>query len=473
VNGSVPETVEAITPWEFQQELLDQHADVDYVLWALEMGTGKTPLATWRDMRLREQRAEKGPSLWVAPLGTHESIAEHVTRLTGGGLSVERVDPKNRHALLDSKADMSIVHWEALRLMPELWKRRWGHIISDECQKMKGRKTQQTKAVKRIKGDHKTSMSGSPVTDYPGDMWSVLNYLYPSKYTSYWRFYEENVDYEMEYGPQGQQYRKVKGVTQHWLDYGLPQIKPFFARHMKKEQCCPHHPEGVMPWLPDKNYEKIVVDLSPQQRRAYREMEKDMLAWVGAQENIAMIAPAVISRMIRLQQFAIAYMDWSSELDKWVMSEPSTKLDALMEVLDDNPAESFVVFAQWKAPLALLAKRLQKKGITYTRFTGDETNAQRDINKAMFMNRKAQVMLMTISAGGVGVDGMQHVCNKVVFLDRLWSPKLNEQAEDRLWRGGQLRGVTVIDIMARSTVDAGREQRLILKNEWIRRMLGG
>jgi SWI/SNF-related matrix-associated actin-dependent regulator 1 of chromatin subfamily A len=91
----------------------------------------------------------------------------------------------------------------------------------------------------------------------------------------------------------------------------------------------------------------------------------------------------------------------------------------------------------------------------------------------MFINDPAtRVMVSTIKAGGVGVDGLQKVCNNAIFLDRDWSPSINFQAEDRLHRGGQVKHPLIIDIMARNTVDAGRKQKIELKWSWIRAMLG-
>lgn len=330
---------------------------------------------------------------------------------------------------------------------------------------MQGRKTQQTKALKAIRTNFRTGLSGTPVTGNPAGYWSVLNWLYPDQWRSFWKFYAQHVEYEIVQ-PQG--YHKITGVRNE--PELLAAVAPFYVRHLKREACCPHHPQGVMPWLPGKYYAKRWVELSPTQRRAYRQMEKDMLAWVGSHEDQPLTAGVVVAQMMRLQQLAMAYAsvgpDGSIEL-----SEPSSKLDALMEILEDNPNEQVVVFSQFSKPLRLLAERLDRAKVSHTLYIGD-TRDTREEGKKAFVEGKVRVFAGTIAAGGEAIDGLQNNCSTMVFLDRTWSPAANQQAEDRLDRDGQTKPVQIIDIMARDTVDLGRHQKLDMKWSWIRKILG-
>jgi SNF2 family DNA or RNA helicase len=142
-----------------------------------------------------------------------------------------------------------------------------------------------------------------------------------------------------------------------------------------------------------------------------------------------------------------------------------------MQILEDNEDEAIVVFSQFNRFLHLLEARCQAKGIDYTVYTGENRNRRED-DKRRFVNGETRVFLGNIAAGGVGLDGLQFASSTVVFTDRLWSPALNNQAEDRLWRDGQLNAVQVIDIMARHTVDLGRHQRLVEVWSWIKELLG-
>jgi SNF2 family DNA or RNA helicase len=441
----------------FQEEDVNKLKEVPNCLVANEMGTGKTFEAIFLDDE-RRQASTWGDkrTLVVAPLSVLDSWRKHFEALTD--LKVVVVDPKNRtksfREFTHRRADVFLVHWDALRLMPELKEIVWLHIITDECHRMKNRKAQQTRAVKQIKAAHKTAMSGTPVVNRPGEFWSALNWLYPSLFKSYGAFEKQFVDFEVIY-PQG--YHRVKGPKNE--EELLRLIAPFTVRRLKKD---------VLPDLPDKYYTELWVDLSPSQRKAYDEMKQEMIAWIGAHEDTPLVAPVVIAQLIRLQQFAAAHMEQTDE--GFRMSEPSSKIDMLMDILEDNPGEQVVVFSQFKQLINLTNARLQKAGISYVAYTGDVSKGDRDRNVDAFQAGDARVFTGTIKAGGVGIT--LTAASTVVFLDRDWSPALNGQAEDRLHRYGQENAVQVIDIIARNTVDLGRMQRLEQKWEWIRRLLG-
>jgi SNF2 family DNA or RNA helicase len=140
-----------------------------------------------------------------------------------------------------------------------------------------------------------------------------------------------------------------------------------------------------------------------------------------------------------------------------------------MEVLDETDGQ-VVVFSRFKQLVRLVGKRLQRAGISYGMLTGDTPQEDRGKLVKRFQRGELRVFVGSIAAGGVGIT--LHASSTVVFLDRDWSPALNSQAEDRLHRIGQKSAVQVIDIMARNTVDLGKMQRLELKKEWIRRILG-
>jgi SNF2 family DNA or RNA helicase len=286
--------------------------------------------------------------------------------------------------------------------------------------------------------------------------------LKPNEYSSFWRFYKMAVAYEIIYP---QQFHKITGPTHWWMTAGLDAIRPWYVRRLKEEMNL---------GIPDKIYDRRYVVLEGAHRRAYDQMEKDMLSWVGENEDKPLVAPAVISRLVRLQQMAIATLDFDEENHTVRMTYPAPKVDLACEIVLDNPDSHFVIFSQFKAPLRMIQKQLEDKGVGVVSYTGDDTQAARKVNKAAFMSNdpKTRVMVSTIKAGGVGVDGLQHVCNNAIFLDRDWSPMINFQAEDRLHRGGQVKHPFIIDIMARNSVDAGRKQKVELKWSWIKKMLG-
>lgn len=451
----------------FQREDVDDLFGIKAALIGNEMGTGKTYEAIALDL---ERRAAEGAmlrespkTLVISPLSVTGSWEEHYRKLAPH-LRVVKIDPKKRgpflKALKDQSADVYILHWDVLRIIREDLERVWFfHIIADEVHRAKNRKAQATRALKRLKATYRTGLSGTPILNQPQDLWSILNWLYPNQWRSFWKFYERYVEYEVVY-PQG--FRKVKGPRNE--QELRNQMAPFFKRRRKME---------VLKDLPDKYYNTIYVELDAKQRKAYDEMKKDMIAWLeGQDETSPLVAPVVIAQLTRLQQLAVAYAAIEYEEDgssSVRLTDPSTKIDALMDILKDNPDEQIVVFSRFKQLVHLARRRVEAAGISCTEITGDVSQAGRDTAVADFQSGKARVFFGTIGAGGEGIT--LTAASTVVFLDRDWTPARNAQAEDRLHRIGQKNAVEVIDIVARDTVDRGHLQKLEMKKEWVRRLL--
>lgn len=458
-----------VTPlWDHQAEALQQYQEELQMLCAWEMGTGKTLFALARDQIMREQEGISH-TLIVAPLSTHRQWAIAIRKETG--LTVSVINPKNRRSFLDNKAYYHIMHYEALRLeVDELRDFKFHAAIFDECHRLKNRSTKQTKAAKRLKIPFLTDMSGSPVTDKPQDVWSILNHLKPKDYKSFWRFFHTMVDADREYNPSTRgHYWKSKGPSEAWLTNGLDAIDPFYSR-IKIDDCFD---------IPGIVNTRIDVPLAPGMRKQYNEMKKEMLIWIqelGTGDEVPLAAPAVIAKLTRLQQLAMGTLALDPVSEKYKMTMPAPKIAAIVDLINDNDDQKFLVFSQWRLPLLLLKDQLAKqkgeRAVDVAMFTGNETGPLREKSKQEFISGNARVLLATIGAGGEGVDGLQHVCNNVIFLDRSWTPTANDQAIARLRRGGQTKPVNVIDVVSTDTIDQERLTQIELKKKWVLQTLG-
>lgn len=194
-----------------------------------------------------------------------------------------------------------------------------------------------------------------------------------------------------------------------------------------------------------------------------------------------MVATNALVNMLRLRQLAAAYgevtstADWSglsmddpaklmNAVDSSVhLSEPSTKLDAMEEVLTELGDRQAVIFAESKQLIMLAAGRLEEG--TFGLLTGDVKSEDRTKNLQDFRDGKIRYMLVVIQAGGEGVDGLQ-AADTAIFLQRPWSHVQNVQAEDRLHRIGQEgENVTYVDIVATDTVEEKVFEALEKKKE--------
>jgi len=451
-----------------------------------EMGIGKTVQLIALDAVRRKQA--KGKTLVVAPLtGVIDQWVEEFNKWQPQ-LNVRRINVKKREWLFrdSDDVDVFIIHPAGLRIMKdELSKRNWLHMIIDEVHTIKNRKAATSKAAVEVgkQAMFRSGGTGTPMENYPYELWHILKWLYPDKkhreaeeldswtqklLNSYWRFYERYVDYfeDPETG-----YHDIQGVKNR--DEFAKLFGPFYIRRLKSE---------VQKDLPPKQWTPIYVDLPPKQRKAYDDMKKEMLAWVGENENSPVVANIAIVQLTRLQQFALGYAEMK-EVQKYDrkknefytkrefhLSEPSEKLDALENILSDLGDAQAIVFSTSKQAINLAYDRLIKKNYTCSKVTGDVTDVLRKAQVGKFKDGTNQVLLATIRAGGVGMN-LQN-CSNVIFLDRDWSPEKNRQAEDRSHRQGQQNPVNIYNIIAKRTVDQRKEKTIEKKWGWIKEMIG-
>ncbi len=449
--------------FDYQREAVNRMLFEPGFILGDEMGLGKTyqALAELREYAAQDHRTDATYKvLIVAPKSVH-SVWEDAIVAMGLDWPVLAVDGAHKANVAKYRNGFLIVNSEALRLIPALALHHWDYVIADEAHVFKNRQAKRTKALKKIKADHKRALSGTPFINRPDELWSLLNWLDKKNYGSYWRFFEEYIDYEIGYPGN---YKIIKGPKN--VDKLRELLKPIMIRRLKAD---------VLKELPDKYYTTIRVDLTPQQRKAYDEMRKDSLAWIEQQPTDAPVAaPMVLARLTRLRQFASAYGVVEAAPDVELptsvrMAEPSSKLDALMDILSDT-SEPIVVFSQFKQLIQLAAERTEKTlGKEYVAFTGDTPQRARANMIERFQRGDVPIFFATLQAGGVGIT--LHRASTVVFLDRAWSPAMNMQAEDRLHRIGQKNAVQVINIAANDTVDQVVEEKLELKWDWIKRIL--
>ena len=457
--------------YPFQQQDMAKFAIQPSALEGSEMGTGKTHIAIATDQAWYDRAKFKFPTLIVAPLLTFDSWQEKYD-MQDPDATLKTINRKDRDAFIKAikanHADVYLCHWDALRLIvDELKNVTFNTVIADEVHRASNRKAKATKALKQIKTYHKLGLSGTASGDKLDGLWSILNWLYPKDFKSYWTFRKRYCLEERTFAG-GASYTKIVGVQNGAELQAL--IAPFYSRHLKREQCCEHHPNGVMGWLPDKVYTNIWVDLSPIQRKFYEQMRLEMVAWVGKHEDSPLVASVVVAQMVRLGQMALATPMFDG--DKIKLQLPSSKLDALKEIIEDMEGKQVVVFSASKQICYLAQKYLEADGIIAEVLSGDTPQGDRVGMVKRFNEGKFQVFIGVIQAAAEGVDGLQHSTDTAIFLDRAWSTVKNKQAEDRLHRGGQKDTVTIIDIMAHNTLDFGRKQRL--ENKWslIKEMLG-
>lgn len=456
-----------------------QLADVNHVelqagaLFAHQPGLGKTFMAGDRDRRLRAVPSSAGkPTLIVCPKALLYTWGEfYANNLPHVRLAV--LDPTNSrtrqpwiNALVGQTADVFVIHYEGLKL-PQVWEhvahRDFLHLIVDEAHRISNRKSKTSIHVRALKATYRTALTGTPANRAVDQLWAILNFLDRQTWTSYWKYRRRYVEVEESYAG-GTTYTKVVGPNSLTLPELQTRLKPFVVRRRK---------EDVLTELPPKQYRNVWVDLSAKQRRVYDQMEKDMIAWIGEQEDRPLVASVVIARLIRLQQIALATPDFDED-GQIILSCPSSKIDACLDLIRERKeaGEQVIVFSQFSRIIDLLCNQITAMGdVEYGKYTGGTRATTRTQIEKGFLSGEIDVFAGTIGAGGTGLN--LQTASEVIFLDRAWLPGENLQAEDRIHRIGQRNAsVTITDIMARHTVDKGRHQHIRRNWRQVQRMLG-
>lgn len=322
----------------------------------------------------------------------------------------------------------------------------WLAAIGDEIHRAKNRKSLQTKGLLRIDADVKLGMTGTPLMNSPDELWPILRWLFPDEYTSYWRFFDQYVEfYEGQYG------KIITGVRNP--DALKFELSTRLIRRTK----------GEVLDLPEKTRQYVPVKLNSKQRKLYEEAEKQMwfeveqaikegdksaerFAEAAARGEIYQV-PNGAARTVRLRQIASSPALLGGEDD-------SAKLDAAVEIIVDEQPRQFVVFSEFVATCGLLAERLKAKGINAETFTGETDGETRTDLENRFQEGEVQVLVGTIGAMKEGLT--LTAANVQIWLERHWTPAVNEQGEDRSHRNGQDTPVTIIILEAEDTVDVSK-----------------
>jgi superfamily II DNA or RNA helicase len=304
---------------------------------------------------------------------------------------------------------------------------RFDYAILDESQAIKNAQSQRAKASRLLRADNRLAMTGTPVENHLGELWSLLEFLNPGMLGTAKVF--QNIS---------------KSVSQD--DDGLALLRralgPFILRRTKQQ---------VLPELPPKTEQTLHCDLEGKQRKRYDELRtyyRAVLADRIAKKGMKQSKIHVLEALLRLRQAAIH----PGLIDADSADESSAKLDVLMEqvreVIDEG--HKALVFSQFTSFLAIVRKRLDREGLVYEYLDGRTRQRQERVER--FQNDPTcPLFLISLKAGGHGLN--LTAADYVFILDPWWNPAVEAQAIDRAHRIGQDRHVFAYRLIARDTVE--------------------
>jgi len=351
-----------------------------------------------------------------------------------------------------NKYDVWIINYEKIiieRYYNLLLSRNYDLLVFDEAHNLKNRKSKRSEAANILskKADYLIEITGTPIMNRTSELWHLLHLLYPNEYKSYWKFVDRYAYVTRNYFG-GYEVYGVKNEKKL-----RKELAPILIRRLKTE---------VLKELPEKTIEQIYLDLKPKQQKYYNAMEEEMSIELANDESLD--APTVLAKIIRLKQIAVTpkLLDTSLEFD-------NAKYDFVLDILNGTN-DKVVIFSQFAKAIKLFAKELNAAGYKVVKYIGEMSPEERDKAITQFQSDdETRVFLATLQAGGVGITLTS--ANIAIFLDKHWTPAINEQAQDRLHRIGQKKNVLIYELIAKNTIEEYIEQLLEGKKDIIQAIL--
>lgn len=321
-------------------------------------------------------------------------------------------------------------------------------LLVRNCHRSKDPKAKQTRALWAATGnaEFRFALSGTPIASAPDDLWTVLHWMSPEEWPSKTKYIDRFCD--ISYNAFGA--ATVIGIKQHMEKEFFGALDPRMRRMPKKL---------VLDFLPPVVMERRDVEMSPKQAKAYTQMRDQMIAELDNGDLLTTTSP--LTRVMRLLQFASSYATLESrdnpktqKVEEFArLTEPSCKIDAFLDDLEDFGDDSVVVFAVSRQLIELLSAKMEKKGIPHGLITGAQDGDERQRHMDDFQEGRTKFILCTIAAGGTGITLTRG--RTAVFLQRSWSMIENYQAEARIHRIGseQHDSVRIVDYVTAGTVE--------------------
>lgn len=450
-----PEAIDSpLVPYPYQERDIQALVDSNGTgIVATQVGGGKTLIAVEVAKRL-----ETGVNLVIAPKGTHKRAWEK---------TIKRQIPEAQVRYVNStKAGKEA--WLALNqhesawylISPEYFRRfSWTgcmpqFAVFDEIHRASNRKAKTSIILNTLKAERRLGLSGTIAGNKIEGFWAVLRWIYPKVAgRSFWKWVDEYCT--TRFDPFA-----GKIVAGEREQGAIVNSIPCYIRHLKRDECCDFHPEGMDSELPRMVEEQRIVQLSPEQKKIYKAFEKELFVWLG--EN-PMIAEVPVAQRIRLRQITLGVPSIDDEgVVHFADDCKSSKLDEVDQILGDLPENEPVLLLTHSQKFAKVAtERLNKKYGKAFEWSGAKSQAVRDQALEAFISGEIRFIVAVISAIGEGTDGLQERCSTVIWLSRDDNRMLNEQAAGRLDRQGQKQSVLSFDIIAEDTYDEGQLSKLV------------
>ena len=392
-----------------------------------DMGLGKTiqVLALLQKRKFSKNRKSK-TSCIIVPKSVVSNWDHEAFKFTPN-LKICVYEGMERDSLRENFADFDIVimtYGILRRDVTELKEFHFDYAILDEAQAIKNESSQSAKSVRLLKASHRLALTGTPVENHIGELFSIFKFLLPGifrkKISSYKNF---------------NQIDDGTGLI-------LKGLRPFMLRRTKDE---------VLTELPEKTETVLYCEMSSKQKEEYEKIKnyyKTHLSEKIEVEGINKSKIHILEALTRLRQTACH----PGLLDPEKVSLGSGKMEALVGQLETILSEGkrALIFSQFTSMLSIVKQELEKNSILYSYLDG-KTRKREEVISEFKNNPEIGIFLISLKAGGVGLNLTE--ANYCFILDPWWNPAVESQAIDRAYRIGQKNKVTAYKLISKNTVE--------------------
>ncbi len=406
-----------------------------------DMGLGKT-LQTLVHIQVEKDAGRlTRPALIIAPVSLMGNWRREAARFCPQ-LRTLVLHGKDRHDVADTmhQHDIVIAPYSLLQRDRERWlEAKWHIVVLDEAQNIKNASTHAAQVVGQLQTRHRLCLSGTPMENHLGELWSLFHFLMPGFLGSQKRF-------ATLFRTPIEKLGDAERMTQL-----RARVTPFMLRRTKAV---------VETELPPKVETVMRVELSGKQADLYETirlgMEKTVREALTA-KGLAKSHITILDALLKLRQVCCDPQLVPLAAAKKVTA--SAKLEQLMEMLPEMLAEGrrILLFSQFTSMLTLIEVELAKRKLRWVKLTGQ--SQKRDALIEQFTSGEVPLFLISLKAGGVGLNLPQ--ADTVIHYDPWWNPAVENQATDRAHRIGQTKSVWVVKLVAQGTI----EERILALQE--------
>lgn len=398
-----------------------------------DMGLGKTIQTLAWILKLKETKQLNNPVLLIVPTSLIGNWKAESKRFTPD-LTLLTLHGTERFDLFSkiTKHDIIITTYPLIvRDVERFKKQRFTYLVLDEAQKIKNPKTKLYQSLQTLKSDNRLCLTGTPIENHLGELWSIFNFLMPGFLSNLPRFKKQ---YQTPIEKEGQ-----TSVQKNLSN----KVSPFLLRRTKKE---------VVTELPDKTEIIKTAEFEPEQANLYETIRLTMekkIRDVVAEKGMAKSQIIILDALLKLRQ--VCCDPQLVKIDAAKKVKTSAKLEMLMDLVTEliEGGNKIILFSQFTSMLSIIEKRFNKAKIKYSLLTGQTKKREEAINS--FKDGETSVFLISLKTGGVGLNLTE--ADTVIHYDPWWNPAVENQATDRAYRIGQNKEVFVYKLIMANTIE--------------------